>query len=443
MISNQRTDTVKKNIVATVIVRILSMFTSFLLIPITLNYITKDIYGIWLTISSIYAFLSILDVGLGNGLRIKLGTSLANDNKLLARYYVSTAYYYFPLILFPVSILIYLLIPCFSWDKVFHVSASYQSELIVVIRIIVIGFSVRVYLSLLNSVLSALQKTRVISIIDFFVNLLAMGAIMIAGRLGHIDLRCLAIIYSIVPIVLLIIFSIVYWCRNNYIFPKLSYARNVYFKDILSLGCKYFVIQILALITLSSGNFIIVSLSTAGEVFDYNMVQKYFSIVLTLYTFIVVPLVPAFNDAYYSGDISWIHTQMSRLKKIWLGSFLLVVLLIVCSGLIFKVWLGNHSDVSLVLIIMYGIYAILNGLSSIFSSFINGIGDTNVQMIIGVVNVSLMTFGVYYLMSYFDLGAVGYVMISIVSMMVSAVLLRLRYNKIMNKYNEEINDSVV
>lgn len=433
MLSDLREKTIRKNIIQTVIVRILSMFISFLLIPITLNYITKDIYGIWLTISSIYAFLSILDIGLGNGLRVKLGTSLANQDKKLAKHYVSTIYFYLPFFLVPVSFILCLIIPYISWSEIFHVSASYQKELIIIVRIIVVSFTVRLYLSLITFILSALQKTGINSIIDALINVFVLILVLILGNFGTLDLRSLAIIYSIIPLIILMMFSVVFWKRYDYVSPKYSYISRRYFSDILSLGGKYFLIQILVLITLSSGNFIIVSLSTTTDVFNYNILQKYFSIVITLYAFIVVPLVPAFNDAYYSGDTIWIIKQMKRLKRIWVLSLVIIITQIVVSGFVFRIWLGDNSDISIELVILYGVYAAINGLSSIYSSFINGIGKTNIQLIVGIINVLLLTFGVYFLMSYFHLGVLGYVIVSIVSMIFSASLLSLQYNKVVNR----------
>ncbi|MCK7523619.1 MAG: hypothetical protein MZV64_41275 [Ignavibacteriales bacterium] len=62
------------------------------IVPVTLNYLGKTEYGIWLTLASILSWLINLDFGLGNGLRNKLAEALALNDIKLARIYVSTAY---------------------------------------------------------------------------------------------------------------------------------------------------------------------------------------------------------------------------------------------------------------------------------------------------------------------------------------------------------------
>ena len=82
----------KKNILASVIIKGISILTSFLLVPLTINYLTPVNYGIWLTLYSIISWFGLLDIGLGNGLRNKFAESIASGDKIAARTYLSTAY---------------------------------------------------------------------------------------------------------------------------------------------------------------------------------------------------------------------------------------------------------------------------------------------------------------------------------------------------------------
>ena len=46
--------------------------TGFISIPLTLKYLDKERYGLWMTISTFVTMLSFADLGVGNGLRIGL-----------------------------------------------------------------------------------------------------------------------------------------------------------------------------------------------------------------------------------------------------------------------------------------------------------------------------------------------------------------------------------
>ena len=82
----------KKNIVSMFALRGVSIICSFLIVPLTINYVSSYEYGIWLTISSLVAWISFFDVGIGNGLRNKFIEAVENNQPVRARRLVSTAY---------------------------------------------------------------------------------------------------------------------------------------------------------------------------------------------------------------------------------------------------------------------------------------------------------------------------------------------------------------
>ena len=89
----ERSVKIKKNITALVFLKGISVIIAFLLVPMTLHYLNSVQYGIWLTLSSIVAWMVYFDFGLGNGLRNKLAEALAQSDFELAKSYVSTAYF--------------------------------------------------------------------------------------------------------------------------------------------------------------------------------------------------------------------------------------------------------------------------------------------------------------------------------------------------------------
>src|ERR1035437_4770240 len=78
----------KKNIIASFIIKGVSIAISIVLVPLTINYINTSRYGIWLTLSSIVVWLSFFDIGFGYGLRNKFAVALAENKEELARIYV-------------------------------------------------------------------------------------------------------------------------------------------------------------------------------------------------------------------------------------------------------------------------------------------------------------------------------------------------------------------
>ena len=64
----ERSRVVKKNILYSFAVRFVSILMSFLLVPVTIDYLNPMRYGIWITLSTILSWIDYFDLGLGNGL---------------------------------------------------------------------------------------------------------------------------------------------------------------------------------------------------------------------------------------------------------------------------------------------------------------------------------------------------------------------------------------
>ena len=66
---NERSIKAKKNILAMLFLKGGNILVNLMLIPITINYVNADNYGIWLTVSSIISWMSFFDIGINNGLK--------------------------------------------------------------------------------------------------------------------------------------------------------------------------------------------------------------------------------------------------------------------------------------------------------------------------------------------------------------------------------------
>lgn len=171
---NQRTKDIKKNIVAGFGIKGVSIITQLLLVPLTINYISSELYGIWLTLSSIIQWINFFDIGFGNGLRNKLGEALALGHIKRAKIYVSTTYVIMGIIFFLLGIILYILIPYINWTNLLNLTSNYQEMISVVMRILLIAFCMQIVLKLLGNVIQAYQLYALSSLFDAMGNLLSL-----------------------------------------------------------------------------------------------------------------------------------------------------------------------------------------------------------------------------------------------------------------------------
>src|SRR4029079_7746068 len=66
---HERSARAKKNILASILIKGLSISVSLILVPLTIDYLNPSRYGIWLTLSSIVGWFVFFNVGLTQGLR--------------------------------------------------------------------------------------------------------------------------------------------------------------------------------------------------------------------------------------------------------------------------------------------------------------------------------------------------------------------------------------
>ena len=70
----------KKNISLLFTLKGASFLVSFLMVPLLLNYLDNEQYGIWLVLSSIVGWVTFFDLGIGNVIRNELGKAWSNKN---------------------------------------------------------------------------------------------------------------------------------------------------------------------------------------------------------------------------------------------------------------------------------------------------------------------------------------------------------------------------
>jgi O-antigen/teichoic acid export membrane protein len=83
--SKSRTTLLRKNILASFVVKGWSGLVQLMLVPATLLCLGAYENGLWMTIYSFLFWIESLDIGLGNGLRNKLAAYLAHDEQAKAR----------------------------------------------------------------------------------------------------------------------------------------------------------------------------------------------------------------------------------------------------------------------------------------------------------------------------------------------------------------------
>ena len=137
----------------------ISIVLSFFVVPLSISFLNIEQYGIWITLLSMLSWFSIADLGIGFGLRNKLSESIAQNDIIAAKQYITTAYIVFALILFILSIVSIICIRQLNWNTIFKTKLISNNELIISVSIVIIGLLIVFLFSLVNQLLNALHKS--------------------------------------------------------------------------------------------------------------------------------------------------------------------------------------------------------------------------------------------------------------------------------------------
>ncbi|QOJ30195.1 MAG: hypothetical protein HRU80_15460 [Ignavibacteriales bacterium] len=375
----------------------LNVISSFLFVPLLLNYYDSERYGVWLTLISIVGWFNILDIGLSNGLRNKLTDAIAKDEKELGRKYISTTYALLAIIISIVFIIFNLIFPFLDWQKVLNTTKISSHELYWLAVVVFGAFCLRFLLQPISTIYIAHQKSSFNNFVQTAGNVLALLLVFLVTKITeNANLVVLGTIVTVIPVIIYLLASVLsFKSRFKEISPSGDYVDFKIKKDLLSLGLKFFVVQITAMAIFSTTNFLILQLFGSEEVVRYNIAFKLFSVVIMIYGILLSPIWSAVTDAYSRNDFIWLKVTLRRFNMISLGFVCGILLILYFSDFLYSVWIGSTVNIPFHLSAGIALYAIIWVITAPFSTFINGFGKLKLTMsfsILGIVTFFAITF---------------------------------------------------
>lgn len=426
---HERSINAKKNILYSFLIKGVNIGVSFLMVPLTINYVDKFQYGIWLTLSSIIAWFGFFDIGFGNGLRNKLAEAIAQKKYKLARVYISTTYVILSVLILIMLVIFLFINPFLNWASILNTPQEMADELNIIAMVVFMFFCLQFILQLITIILIADQQTARASIFNFFGNVIALIVVYILTKTTHGSLIYLSFALGASPVIVLIISSMWFFKREYKKYaPSLKYVRFRFGRKILNIGLKFFVIQIAVIILYQTSNIIISQMYSPNEVTPYNITFKYFSAIPMVFGVIIAPMWSAFTEAWVKKDLKWIESTMKRLKLLWVVLTVLAIIMVFASKVIYSIWVGEKINIEFSLTITMAIYVVINLWNGIYSQFLNGVGKIKLQLIIAVIgsiiNIPLSVFFCK------EVGVYGVILSTIFISLPGLIIYPIQYKKI-------------
>lgn len=428
---NERTILAKKNIIGSFFNKGFAILISLLLIPITIDYLNPEQYGIWLTISSIVSWITYFDIGLVHGFKNRFTEAKANGNILLQRQYVSTAYAAIAIIFSFIIIVLECINPFIHWSKILKVNNSYDTVLTLVSATLILFIGIQLMLGVISALLTADQRSAFAAAIGTLGQGLALLCIYILTQLPYKSMIYICIALSGMPCLVLIIATLwLFGGKYRKLSPSISCVKFQLVGNIIGLGSKFFVIQLSMLLIFQITNIILSRVLGPEAVTLYNVTYKYFSVIQMILTIILSPFWAAYTDAFVKKDFEWMNKTYHKLTSIFTKIVILSVIMLIVSPFIFRLWLPDSIKISWTLSITMWLYIIVLTYSNLFMIIINGTGKVFVQMIIYLIFASISIPSSYFFCQQF--GISGILVIFTLSYAIQAYFARIQLAKLLN-----------
>ena len=392
-----RTSLALQQISISFVLKGVGVLVSFMFVPLLINYLDKERYGLWLTLVSVLNWANLFDLGLGNGLRYKLGEALAKNEYALGRTYVSTTYFLISVIFLPLIVVFLVVGQFLDWQMLLNTSLISNEELYLITSVVFSLFCLRFILKLIGVISKAEQKPTIDNAISVTGQLAAFITIFIITKMySDASLLLVGSIIAGSPVLMYFIYSIVIFNGSNkHLAPSVAYIKLEYKDELLNLGVKYFIVGITSVAIFSTYNILILHLYGAEEVTIFNIAFKLFSAPTMVFMIILSPAWSAVTDAYHQQDFKWLKMTLKRYNILSLLFVIVVVGIALFAQELIDLWIGENIVVPYSIILGLAVFGAMRIVISPYSNFINGFGKMKLTTrfsIVGIVTFFALSF---------------------------------------------------
>lgn len=427
-----------KNIIGSFGVKGLAVVVGLITTPVYMNYFSDmQVLGIWFTLISMLNWILNFDLGIGNGLRNKLVIALSKNDRIEVKKYISSGYIVIGMLSLIAIIIGNFFIKSCDWNDILKISSNVISDKVLTrcISILYVGVITQFFLRIITSILYALQKVILPSLLTVSSTILIL-IYMIIYKSTDIQANLINLSYAnilTVNIPLLLVTVYVFTGSMKDSIPRIKYFVKDYAVSIMKLGGMFFWIQISLMIINSTSQFLITWIYGAEYVVEYQIYYKLFYLFVTLFSLITNPVWSAVGKAWVDNKIIWIDKIFKKLMLLALIGSLICLCFIIILQPIINIWLGSKAiKVNYFYAITFMIEVSIIMFTYAATCIANGINDLKTQFICNTL-AAVLKIPMVYLLSFFINDWIGVELVNIIIILPCAIIQPFVIKKVLRK----------
>lgn len=430
-----RTGKLLTNVSQVVVIRVLLAIVSFVIVPIQIDIVGNNLFGVWQTISSLMLWLLLFDFGVGNSYRNLFTQAVTVNDKHELKSLISTVFFILAAFGLALILLLQIVFPYLNLAALLNVTELETQTMFWVYQWVALGVVLKlVFTFFTNALLGGHQYG-----LNTLIELLGLGILFLifyfAKNTFTLSFSWFVALMVLIPLLVSLLVMLYVLARGTVAFslPKFANFDTSIARKMLKQGFMFWLLQMSFVAFFSSNNILISQILGPSYVTEYSLVTKLFSIPTILSSIILGPLWSGFTEAWHKKDFPWIHVTIKRLLMFWLFMIMLIGVIVLFNKEIFYLWVKNRvfPDVSTVIIL--GLITALTIINNIMGTFFNGVGVIRMQMLLSmlilVVNIPLAIL----LGSYFKLGLPGILLANLTCIIINSLVSWRQVKLLMNQ----------
>jgi len=328
---------------ASVLARGVASVFSLLQVPLALAHLGSQAYGLWMTLTGIWALLSFADLGLGLALQNLMAAAGGRDDQAgmkglllagalrLAQLSAGLA-----LILFPLAWWL-------DWARWLHIAdAELAGEVRAGMGIVVLGFCLNLPLSVAGRLAAAAQKPWLSPLWGCAASAATLAGVAAAVVLhaGFVTFLALSVA---VPLLQNVGLGLHVWRELGWRHQAARRPSPTETRALVREGLKFFTPQAGAIFAQSALPAAIAIVSRPEMVTQFNLLQRIFGLVGQVHGMVLSALWPAYAEAQARGDREWIRRSFWFSLQTTAAFAALLGALALFSQPLVRLWLGAHA----------------------------------------------------------------------------------------------------
>jgi O-antigen/teichoic acid export membrane protein len=413
--SNARIKAVVDGTASAALAKVLTVLLSLISLRLCVHYFGVERYGVWVTIVSTSAWVSVLEFGLTDTITNIVSAAHATGDRNTAARHATNALAItlgFAILFFLVGALLW---GHLDWMRILNVSDRLASREIR--ETIAIAFTIVLMTPICTiglKILSGYQQTHIANLVT------AGGAIvsvlgLICGIELHLTMPWLFLCSS--GLVTLSGLGTLLWTlfiSKPWLRPRLHHISPSLSRSLLAAGLPFFAIRIAGIIVFSTDNVVVSHYLGAAQVTPYSIAMRLVGYAQLIPAFLFPSLWAAYAEADARGDFAWIERTYRRTMNsslVLMGGMLLF--LGIFGRWIIRFWTGPEAIPSEALLLAMCLWTLVSGATGVQSCLLGAVARNRLQAAVSIAAAIInLPLSIYLVQRVGSIGAVEGTLIS-------------------------------